>query len=251
LTGKLYKIQGKKAICFDLNETLIHQGVHFEQAFRSVWNEFAGRGLQQQADDSEGLWERYQAQWQLHKKTKGSVSFDHLQEQCLQDAIQEQRLPVHQGFARDFFQMVRKRRLAGKTLVPGVEETLRRLSLHFKLAIISNSPHSEVVHLLERFNLQSFFPTERIFTAHKLSEKKPGYPLFKTALQTLELVPRQAVMVGNSWKHDICGAAKAGLDAVWLQTNQGSTTKKISRQKLGKRNIYSIQEITQLLELFH
>lgn len=251
MIGKVYTILGKKAICFDLNETLIHQGIHFEQAFRSVSSDFTARGLQQNAEDMDGLWAQYQTHWQLHKKTRGStLTFDQLQEQCLQHAIQEQQLPVHQGFAKDFFQLVRLRRLEGKSLVPGVEETLRNLSQHFKLAIISNSPHSEVTHLLARFKLQPFFPAERIFTAQKLSEKKPSVPLFKTALNALELAPRQAVMVGNSWKHDVCGAVKAGLDVVWLQANQENAANTISKQKLGKRNIYRIQEISQLLDLF-
>lgn len=248
--GKPYKFQEKKAICFDLNETLIHQGFTFEQAFRSVWNDYAGRGLSDR-NNTDIIWEQYQDQWQLHKKTKSSeLSFDHLQEQCLKNAITMQQMPVHLGFANDFFQLVRKQRLAGKTLAQGVETTLRALSQNFKLAIISNSPHSEVDVLLERFHLKSYFSEERIFTAHKLSDKKPGFLIFKTALQTLDLMPRQAVMVGNSWKHDICGAVKAGLDAVWLRSHQESLTKKISRQKLGKRTVYHIQEINQLLELF-
>ncbi|NHN31393.1 HAD family hydrolase [Paenibacillus agricola] len=250
--GKPYPIQGKKAICFDLNETLIHQGITFEHAFRSVWNDYAGRGLQGSDSNADTIWEQYQEQWQQHRKSKSSeLSFDLLQEQCLKDAIAMQQLPVHQGFAPHFFQLVRKQRLAGKTLAPGVETTLRALSQNYRLAIISNSPHSEVDILLERFRLKSYFSEERIFTAHKPSEKKPGFLIFKTALQALDLMPRQAVMVGNSWKHDICGAAKAGLDVIWLRSLQDRGTKKISRQKLGKRTVYHIQEISQLLELFH
>jgi putative hydrolase of the HAD superfamily len=249
--GKPYTIQGKKAIFFDLNETLIHQGITFEHAFRSVWNDFAGRGIQNPNNNADIIWERYQDQWQQHKKTKSSeLSFDRLQERCLKDAIAMQQLPVHLGFTNDFFQLVRKQRLAEKTLAQGVETTLRTLSQNFRLAIISNSPHSEVDYLLERFHLKSYFSDERIFTAHKLSDKKPGFQIFKTALQTLNLTPRQAVMVGNSWKHDICGAVKAGLDVVWLRNHQESLTKKISRQKLGKRTVFHIQEINQLLELF-
>jgi putative hydrolase of the HAD superfamily len=249
--GKPYTFSGKKAICFDLNETLIHQGITFEQAFRSVWNDYAGRGLQGPNSSADYIWERYQDQWQHHRQTKSpEQSFDRMQEQCLRNAISNEKLPVHHGFVNDFFQLVRKQRLSGKTLALGVETTLQALSQHFRLAIISNSPHSEVVYLLERFALKSYFSEDRIFTANKLSEKKPGFLIFKTALQALDLMPRQAVMVGNSWKHDICGAAKAGLDVVWLRSQQAGITTKISRQKLGKRTVYHIQEIKQLLELF-
>jgi putative hydrolase of the HAD superfamily len=249
--SKPHKIMGKKAIFFDVNETLIRQGIHFEQAFHTVWSEFSARWQQSNDENGDELWERYQALWQQHKKaTNSRIPFDLLQRQCLQDALKELQVPVYQGFAEDFFQSVRKQRMAAKSLAKGVEGTLRILSSDYKLAIISNSPHSEVTQLLNRFGLQTFFTEDRIFTAQKQSEKKPGLSLFKMALQSLGLTPRQAVMVGNSWKHDICGAAKAGLDAVWLQTYPDNTTTKVSQQKLGKRNIYHIQQMDQLRELF-
>lgn len=242
------RTQGKKAICFDVNQTLIHQGIHFEQAFRSVWNDYYARSTQDGFPQADELWTKYQAYWQQHKKNKTvRLQLDDLQQLCLQSALKELDVPVHQQFARDFFQLVRKSRLAAKSLAPRVEETLKALAPRFKLAIISNSPRNEVMHLLHRFGLTDYFPEERIFTAQHTSEKKPHIPLFKTAIRTLNMSPRQVVMVGNSWKHDVCGATKAGLDAVWVQS--GSTAKKISQQKLGKRNVYCIQQMDQLLEI--
>lgn len=241
--------QGKKAICFDVNQTLIHQGLHFEQAFRSVWDDYYARSIRDGFPQSEELWNKYQLHWQQHKKSKTvRMQLDDLQQMCLHDALKELEVPVHQQFARDFFQLVRKSRLAAKSMAPGVEETLKSLAPRFKLAIISNSPRSEVIHLLHRFGLNEYFPEERIFTAYQASEKKPHIPLFKTAIKTMNVSPRQMVMVGNSWKHDVCGATKAGLDAVWIQS--GTSAKKISQQKLGKRNVYCIQHLDQLLELF-
>ncbi|WP_028548054.1 HAD family hydrolase [Paenibacillus sp. UNC451MF] len=244
------RTQGKKAICFDVNQTLIHQGIHFEQAFRSVWNDYYSRSIQGDFPQAEELWNKYQSYWQQHKKTRTTrVHLDDLQQQCLQNALKELHVPVHQQFSNDFFQLVRRSRLAAKSLAPRVEETLQELAPRFKLAIISNSPRSEVTHLLNRFKLSGYFPEERIFTAQHSADKKPNIPLFKTAIRTMDLSPRQLVMVGNSWKHDVCGATKAGLDAVWVQANSG-TSRKISQQKLGKRNVYCIQQMDQLLELF-
>lgn len=242
----------KKAICFDVNQTLIYQGVHFEQAFLTVWNDYSARwSRSNEFPRADGLWTTYQANWQQHKKLRNvKMQLDDLQQKCLKDALQELEVPVHHNFASDFFQQVRLHRSAAKSLAPGVLNTLRTLAPHYKLAIISNSPRSEVIHLLERFGLQTFFPNERIFTAQKHIDKKPGSSLFKTAVRTLDLSPRQAVMVGNSWKHDVCGAVKSGMDAVWIQRQTETTAKKISQQKLGKRNVFCIQQMDQLLELF-
>ncbi|MDF2962369.1 MAG: haloacid dehalogenase [Paenibacillus sp.] len=247
-----YSTQDKKAICFDVNQTLIHQGVHFEQAFHSVWNEYTARwSRDDEFPRAEGLWATYQANWQQHKKSRTvRLQLDDLQQKCLREALQELDVPVHQHFAADFFRMVRNHRLAAKSLAPGVLDTLQSLSPRYKLAIISNSPRNDVIHLLNRFGLHSYFPNDRIFTAQKHADKKPGTPLFKTAVRTLELSPRQAVMVGNSWKHDVCGAVKSGMDAVWIQRQDDTTAKKISQQKLGKRNVTCIQQMDQLLELF-
>ncbi|MCR8630940.1 HAD family hydrolase [Paenibacillus radicis (ex Xue et al. 2023)] len=247
-----HRTHDKKAICFDVNQTLIYQGVHFEQAFLTVWNEYSARwSRDDETPRAVGLWEAYQANWQQQKKLRGvKLQLDELQQKCLMDALKELEIPVHQHFPIDFFRMVRNHRLAAKSLAPGVVDTLRELSPNFKLAIISNSPRSEVIHLLDRFGLHPFFPNERIFTAVKHADKKPGTPLFKTAVRTLDLSPRQAVMVGNSWKHDVCGAVKSGMDAVWIQRHTDGSAKKISQQKLGKRNVFCIQQMDQLLELF-
>lgn len=243
-----YRTQGKKAICFDVNQTLIHQGIHFEQAFRLVWEDYTSRWSKEDVPSIDLLWSKYQSYWQQHKKMKlARMQLEDVQQRCLQEALQELEVPVHQQFARDFFQLVRRNRLAAKSLAPGVEETLQTLSPRYKLAIISNSPRSDVIHLLERFDLKSYFPEERIFTAQHPGEKKPGMQLFKTAIRTLALNPKQMLMVGNSWRHDVCGATKAGLDAVWVQA--GGTSKKISQQKLGKRNVFCIQQMDQLMEL--
>ncbi|TDG00857.1 HAD family hydrolase [Paenibacillus piri] len=247
-----YPIREKKAICFDVNQTLIYQGVHFEQAFIAVWDDYFARSSRDSGfPQPDKLWSAYQSKWQQHKKLRGGkLHLDDLQQKCLNEALQQLDVPVHQQFAADFFQMLRNHRLAAKSLAPGVLDTLRRLSSHYKLAIISNSPRSDVVHLLNRFGLTGYFPDDRVFTAHKHYDKKPGSSLFKTAIHTLELSPKQAVMVGNSWKHDVCGAVKSGMDAVWIQRQIDTQPKKISQQKLGKRNVYCIQQIDQLLELF-
>ncbi|PZE21042.1 HAD family hydrolase [Paenibacillus xerothermodurans] len=247
-----YPLQGKKAICFDVNQTLIHQGLHFEQAFRSVWSDYAARWSQDDGfPHADALWEAYQHHWQQQKKLKNvRLVLEDLQQQCLRSALKQLNIPVHQKFTHDFFYTIRNYRLTAKSLAPGVVELLPQLSPRYKLAIISNSPRREVVHLLSRFGLDPYFPEAHIFTAQRQADKKPGTSLFKTAIRTLGLSPRQVVMVGNSWKHDVCGAAKAGMDSVWIQRQEQSHPPKIDHHKLGKRNVYGIQQIIQLLELF-
>ncbi|WP_163854753.1 HAD family hydrolase [Paenibacillus elgii] len=250
------RLNGKRAIFFDVNQTLVQQGLSFEQCFAEVWNDYSARWAAEDRPKADALWEQYITRWQQRKKGRTTFKqLDELQQQCLREAFEALMIPASSGILRSFMQDIRRLQVSAKTMAPQTANTLEALSRTYRLAIISNSPRSEVLMMLQRFGLESHFPEERVFTAQKPADKKPAPYLFKTALQTMQLSPRQALMVGNSWKHDVCGAVKAGLDAVWLHPGTAgspaeSGDKKISQQRLGKRKVYLIKQLEQLHQLF-
>ncbi|MBU7320352.1 HAD family hydrolase [Paenibacillus oleatilyticus] len=253
---EMVRLNGKRAIFFDVNQTLVQQGLSFEQCFAEVWNDYSARWAAEDRPKADSLWEQYITRWQQRKKGRTTFKqLDELQQQCLREAFEALRIPASSGVLRGFMQDIRRLQVAAKSMAPQAAKTLETLSRTYRLAIISNSPRSEVLMMLQRFGLESYFPEERVFTAQKPADKKPAPHLFKTALQTMQLAPRQALMVGNSWKHDVCGAVKAGLDAVWLHPgavgpSAESGDKKISQQRLGKRKVYLIKQLDQLHQLF-
>ncbi|WP_141333867.1 HAD family hydrolase [Paenibacillus sp. tmac-D7] len=246
-------LSGKQAVFFDVNQTLVVRGLSFEASFREVWSRYTARWSTDDTPDAGQLWQAYIGKWHHRKKARATFKqLDELQQQCLREAFEEQQIPFSSAMTRDFMKEVLQLQVSAKTMPPHTLETLAALAPRCKLAIISNSPRAEVMLLLQRFGLHPFFPQERIYTALKPADKKPAPLLFKTALQALQLPPRHAVMVGNSWKHDVCGAVKAGLDAVWLHEDSDSAAedKKISQHRLGKRKVYLIQRLDQMLDLF-
>ncbi|WP_159881572.1 HAD family hydrolase [Paenibacillus puerhi] len=245
-------LSGKQVIFFDVNQTLVLQGLSFEACFREVWGAYAAR-WEAAAGESDKLWEAYITRWHQRKKARATFKqLDELQQQCLREAFLERRIPVSGAMVNSFLQEVLQLQISAKTMPPRTQETLSLLAPRYTLAIISNSPRVEVLLLLERFGLQTFFPPERIYTALKPADKKPAPVLFKSALHALRLTPRHAVMVGNSWRHDVCGAVKAGMDAIWLHESGDPALEspKINRQRLGKRQVYLIKRIEQMLGLF-
>lgn len=249
-----YHLPGKRVIFFDVNQTLIRQNISFEQSFREVWKDYTARWDSEDIPGPEELWQQYMHEWQQRKKLRAaSLPLDDVQHQCLLEALRFWNVPVSSIMLRSFMQEVRLRQVSAKTPAPGTLETLDALSGHYRLAIISNSPRDEVLLLLSRFGLTPYFPETCIFTAAKAAEKKPAPTLFKAALGSLQLPSRQAVMVGNSWKHDVVGAVKSGMDAIWLNGSpelaDNPETKKVSRQKLGKRYVYLIRRLSQLPSL--
>lgn len=242
---------GKRAIFFDVNQTLIRKQLTFEQCFRRVWEEYAARWDSEYIPSAEEIWKQYMLQWRKHHKNRVPPSqLEELQRSCLQTAMTALAVPVSASFARSFLQEARTMQSASKALLPGADTALRTLASSYRLAIISNSPRKEIVALLKRFGLADLFPGDRIFTPGSAYEKKPSPHLFRIALNAMKLTPRQAVMIGNSWAHDVVGAARAGIDSVWLQPGSVRSKEAVQKPKLGKRKVFVIQSLDQLTELF-
>ncbi|WP_281885807.1 HAD family hydrolase [Paenibacillus sp. YYML68] len=246
-------LRGKQAIFFDVNQTLVVQTMTFEACFLHAWEQLSARWLPEERPDGQELWQSYMTKWRQHKKDRITFKqLDELQVQCLWQVFREHRLPISEAMTRPFIQQVLQLHSSAKQLPPRTLETLSALASTHKLAVISNSPRLEVLQLLQRFGLQDLFPEHRVFTARSPAEKKPSLYLFKQAIRSMKLPPRQAVMVGNSWKHDVCGAVKAGMDAIWIHDSGSNEpdVKKISQHRLGRRNVYMIRRMEHMLELF-
>lgn len=240
----------KKAIFFDVNQTLLRQERSFQACFQSQWSAFTARWSSDSIPSAEDVWLHYFSRLQKLRKTRMSAAeMEELQRRCLTEAMTKLSVPASAGMVRSLLQAARREQLDSAAATPHAVTALRYLAPKHQLAIISNSPRSEVTQSLRKNGLADFFPQHRIFTPASASEKKPSSHLFRAAMESMKLTPRQAVMVGNSWKHDVTGAVRAGLDAVWIQAEEAQGAKKISRHKLGKRNVYMIHRLDQLIDL--
>jgi len=83
-----------------------------------------------------------------------------------------------------------------------------------ELGVISNS-HRSLEAFTEHFALDRYVRTH--VSAHPNRWMKPHPSIFEAALASAGVAPAEAVMVGDSFKHDVQGALGAGLHAVWLR----------------------------------
>lgn len=240
----------KKALFFDVNQTMVMRVSSFEESFKETWKDFTARLETDEEEDwsAEEVYRKYKTVWQARSKSKKpGLEKQDLQEKALKEAVSDKGLPIHKEFALHFFQLVKARQHHSKTLYPKVTETLAALAPHYTLAVISNSRREDVHNVMHKFGLIDYFPEERWFTATRLKEKKPNPYLFKEAMAALKLAPAQCAMIGNSYRHDVCGAWKAGIDAVWLHR---SASKKNAPPVRSKKKLIVIKQFDQLLELF-
>jgi len=113
----------------------------------------------------------------------------------------------------------------------------------FLLGLISNTHRS-----LESF--QSHFELDELVSAAVSSSEhgynKPHPSIFRTALRLLAVAPEEAVMVGDSYRHDIEGARTIGMRGVLLRR---SARGPLGVDELGEVGSHGVPVISTLSEL--
>lgn len=105
---------------------------------------------------------------------------------------------------------------------PGAERAISLASETAQVGLITNGPQNRQVPKIETLNLRDRFET--IVYAGDLYRRKPHARPFNRALDELDVLPSQAVYVGNSLDYDVAGAFTAGLDSVWLRSDSERKT---------------------------
>jgi HAD superfamily hydrolase (TIGR01662 family) len=114
------------------------------------------------------------------------------------------------------------------------------------IGLISNTHRS-----LDTF--QSHFELEELIAAAVSSRErgynKPHPSIFRTALRLLAVAPDEAVMVGDSFGHDVEGARAVGMHAVWLKRASGLPGAFAPGPDVGVPVISSLHDLPSLLQL--
>ncbi|HZH91535.1 MAG TPA: HAD-IA family hydrolase [Pyrinomonadaceae bacterium] len=83
-----------------------------------------------------------------------------------------------------------------------------------RLAVISNTEDGRLDELLELAELKTHF--ELSLDSHVVGQRKPDPGIFHLALARLNLEPREAVFIGDSYAHDALAALSVGMRAIML-----------------------------------
>ncbi len=105
------------------------------------------------------------------------------------------------------------------TLVPvrGTEAVLCRLkSDRIPLAAISNAPFcGRILEAnLEKYGLRSYF--QFVVSSADVGFRKPAAAIYEAALSRLGVAADQTWFIGDTLHEDIVGAARAGLQPIWI-----------------------------------
>lgn len=95
--------------------------------------------------------------------------------------------------------------------VPGASGLLKRLSKHYRLALISNTHYPPMAHaILDTMALTGLF--EVVTLSVEVGWAKPHPLIFEHTLEKLGLNAEQAIYIGDSYERDYKGARSVGMD---------------------------------------
>jgi putative hydrolase of the HAD superfamily len=244
----LYTPETKKIIFFDMNHTLIDEHKTLEHCFATALQEFTARW---EADggklDAGKMYRTYQEEWRSKPAAKTAQQISARRHQALSRALEPIPLAVTEAFSRSFFAKIKDLKSAQPQLYRDADATLRKLADRYKLAILSNGSPERLDVQLRSTGLDELILGPLRFAAAKGEPRKPNPAMFQRALQKSGVSPMDAIMVGNSWKNDIFGATRSGLDAIWFHP---SHSQKWTQKRIGKEQITVIRKIRELQNIF-
>ena len=103
---------------------------------------------------------------------------------------------------------------ASRKRVDGALELLQMLQGLVQVGVVTNNTSAEQTEKLATFELAPF--VRALVTSEEVGVAKPEATIFNVALERLNVAPEEAVMVGDSWLHDVQGALGAGISPVWF-----------------------------------
>ena len=109
-------------------------------------------------------------------------------------------------------------------LFPGAIDLLVRLKNAGKgVYLVSNAQELFTMPEFKLFDMEKYF--DGIILSSSVSYKKPGTEIYEIALERFGLDPKETVMVGNDDRADCWGAHYAGLDTMYVNTEQSPKLK--------------------------
>lgn len=133
--------------------------------------------------------------------------------------------------------------------LPHLDEVLAELKHRgYKLGIITNTVTSREEHVriaLRKIDCEKYF--DIVVTSVDVGCNKPDKKIFLTALKTLSVKPREAVMVGNRVSTDIVGGNRIGMKTILLKWNQRYPEKIASPEEQPTHVVKSLKELPKLV----
>jgi HAD superfamily hydrolase (TIGR01509 family) len=93
----------------------------------------------------------------------------------------------------------------------GVLKLIKKLSEHYKIALVTNSPANLVRLILQKNSLEHYF--EEVIISGEVGYVKPDPEIFKLALEKLSVSPNEAIFIDDLLVY-VQGAVSVGIKSI-------------------------------------
>ena len=202
-----------KAIFFDLGETLVTQNIEDNLVTMKALEKIS-KILPHGKSPAE-LFSIYKQGYKVNEafRTKHHVEIP-IQAWMAQLLRQALGHAPEDGLVEEAIKIIVSARAENAVVFPDSQPLLEKFSKRrIKLGIISNvSSHDVAVEILRKVELLEYF--DRVVTSAFVGIRKPDPGIFLYALMQFKLQPREAVIVGDSERHDVWGGAITGMKTI-------------------------------------
>jgi len=231
----------KKVVLFDLDNTLYDYKPVHEKALNEVYK-ILKKEIKISQKEFLKLFKISRAE--INRELAGTAS-SHNRVLYFQRLVEKSHNTIESDVVLKLYNAYWDNFLKNMKLKKGVIQTLKKLKqLNIKTAIVSDLTTNIQLRKMSKLGITPFFDV--LVTSEEAGSEKPNPIMFLLALNKLNVLPSEAIMVGDNPINDIEGGNSVGLDTI-LIANKKSTEFKFN-QDYQKPN-YSINEIPEILDI--
>jgi len=194
-------LSGIKAVFFDLDDTLFPTERSHARGLDAAW-----KALRRVRPLTRGAFERRYAEARaLVKRRLGAAPA--ARSRLLYFKEVDQRAALAMARAYDG--------ACGAADIAASRRVAARLARRYTLGIVTNQQCSLQLRKLARLDPKGVL-FKFLVTSEEMGFEKPDPRIYAEACRRARCRPSQALMVGDNREHDVLGARRAGLRAVWL-----------------------------------
>lgn len=231
----------KKVVLFDLDNTLYEYEPVHKKALNETYK-ILRKEIKISLKEFLKLYKISQAE--IHRELAGTAS-SHNRILYFQRLIEKTHNTIESDIVLKLYRTYWDNFLKNMKLGKGVIQTLKKLKQNrIKTAIVSDLTTHIQLRKMSKLGITPFI--DILVTSEEAGSEKPNNVMFLLALNKLNVLPSEAIMVGDNPINDIEGGNSVGLDTVLL-TNKKSIEFKFDKDY--EKPNYSIKEISEILNI--
>lgn len=201
---------GKKAILFDVDDTLYDQTVPFMEAYA----EYFGEKPEVPAEVIYPVTRKY-SDAVYSQAMAGEMTMEEMYIYRMQKAFEEFGIRITDQEALDF-QKIYADRQHHIHMSPLMQDILAFCSGRAALGIITNGLSQHQWDKVRSLQAEKWILHENIFVSADVGAEKPDRKIFDHAKRAMRLEDAEIWFVGDAYALDVEGAVNAGWNAVWM-----------------------------------